>query len=95
MGWFSPVVLTSELFAKAKNGYDARSKMAHGNWGPTTQNTDEAMAVTGITEEFVRRALTRLLQDDDTIKQFCGKNRDAYLDNLPFGESIGHPGTQR
>jgi hypothetical protein len=53
------------------------------------------MAVTGITEEFVRRALTRLLQDDDTIKQFCGKNRDAYLDNLPFGESIGHPGTQR
>jgi hypothetical protein len=73
-----------ELFATAKRGYDARCQMAHGNWGPTTQNTDGALALTGNTEEFVRRAFIRLLRDDSTMNQFCGKGRDAYLDALPF-----------
>jgi hypothetical protein len=73
-----------ELFAKAKKGYDARCKMAHGNWGPSTQSSEEALALTGNTEEFLRRALTRLLRDDETINQFCGRSRDAYLDALPF-----------
>jgi len=84
----------SELFAKAKQGYDARCKIAHGTWGPKTMNTDEAGELTGITEEFIRRAFIRLLQDDETTKHFSGseKNRCAYLDHLPFEESIGHPG---
>ncbi len=84
-----------ELFVKAKQGYDARCKMAHGAWGPKTQNTEKAVALTGITEEFVRRAFVRLLQDDETTKKFCGsgENRSAYLDHLPFEESIGHSGT--
>ncbi|HEY6393454.1 MAG TPA: hypothetical protein VIX89_19380 [Bryobacteraceae bacterium] len=83
-----------ELFAKAKQGYDARCKMAHGAWGPKTLNTNEAVTLTGVTEEFIRRAFVRLLQDDETIKHFCGseKNRCAYLDHLPFEESR-HPGT--
>src|ERR1019366_3120655 len=41
-----------ELFVKAKHGYDARCKMAHGAWGPKTKKTETAVALTGITEEF-------------------------------------------
>jgi len=81
-----------DLFEKAKRGYDARSKMAHGAWGPKTRNSDDAaVELTGITEEFVRHAVIRLLQDDETINKFCGSeaSRCAYLDHLPFAESIG------
>ncbi len=82
----------AELFTKAKRGYEARCKMSHGAWGPKTLNTQKAVALTGITEEFVRRAFTRLLADDETIKKFCesGENRSAYLDRLPFEEPIRH-----
>jgi len=83
----------SELFAKANRGYDIRCKIAHGNWGQKTQNTDESLVLTGTTEEFVRRSFLRLLQDNDTTKQFCGKNREAYLDGLVFAESIVYPGS--
>jgi hypothetical protein len=61
-----------ELFAKAKQGYNARCKMAHGAWRPKTLNTEKAVALTSITEEFVSRAFVRMLQDDETIKMFCG-----------------------
>jgi hypothetical protein len=82
----------AELFAKAKQGYDTRCKMAHGAWGPKTLNTQNAVELTGITEEFVRRAFTRLLADDETTKKFCGseKNRSLYLDHLPFEEPTRH-----
>ena len=84
-----------ELFIKAKQGYDARCKMAHGAWGPKTLNTEKAIALTGITEDFIRRAFIRLLQDEEISKKFCGsaEKRSAYLDQLPFEEFIGHPGT--
>jgi hypothetical protein len=78
----------SELFAKARRGYNIRCKVAHGGWGPQTQNTDEGVAITGCAEEFVRRSLIRLLQEDGTTEQFCGKNREAFLDGLPFLESV-------
>jgi hypothetical protein len=84
-----------ELFVKAKHGYDARCKIAHGAWGPKTKKTETAVTLTGITEEFVRRAFVRLLQEEEISKKFSGsdKNRCAYLDRLPFEESIGRPGT--
>jgi len=71
----------AELFAKAKRGYEVRCKMAHGAWGPKTSNTPENLDVTGITEDFVRRAFIRLLRNDETIKIFCGKEekRGVYL----------------
>ena len=84
----SDLTEASDLFAKAKRGYDFRCKVAHGKWSQKTQNTDEAVELTGRTEEFVQRSLIRLLQDDDIARQFYGKDREAYLDDLPFAESI-------
>ena len=85
----------AELFVKAKQGYVARCKMAHGAWGPKTANTPENLEVTGITEDFVRRAFIHLLRNDETIKIFCGKEekRGVYLDHLPFEEFTGQPGS--
>jgi addiction module HigA family antidote len=80
-----------EIFLKAKRGYNARCDIAHGNWGTKTQNTHEAVALTGTTEELVRRGLVRILQDDETIKQFCRNDRGDWLDLRPFLEFISHP----
>ncbi len=80
----------SQFFAEVRRGYDVRCKIAHGGWGPKTQNTDESVALTGSTEEFVRRAFVRLLLDGEAAKQLCGKNRGAFLDRLPFAESLSH-----
>jgi hypothetical protein len=56
------------------------------------QGLSAAVELTGITEEFVRRAFTRVLADDETTKKFCGseKNRSLYLDHLPFEERSRH-----
>jgi Apea-like HEPN len=78
-----------QLFVKAKQGYDARSKIAHGAWGSKTLNSKQSVALTGTTEEFVRRSFVRLLQDGATTEKFSGSGngRSAYLDRLPFEES--------
>lgn len=77
-----------ELFGKTKQGYKIRCELAHGKWG---QESDDFMAHIVSTEGLVRRSLVRVLQDDDTIKIFCGKNHQAYLNDLPFAESNAHP----
>ncbi len=76
-----------ELFLSAKRGYDTRCKIAHGGWGLKTLGTEENIAVTKTTEEFLRRSFLRLLQDDETRDKFTAneQTRCTYLDNLVFG----------
>ena len=80
----------NNIFLKAKKGYDARCKIAHGGWGAATLNSEKNAELTGVTEELLRRAFIRLLQDMEVLARFTGsdKKRCEYLDQLPFGEFI-------
>jgi hypothetical protein len=75
-----------DLFTIAKKAYDFRSKVAHGAWKEDKHST----ALTASTESLIRRALVRLLKDEETTKQFLGGNdrREAYLDELVFAENL-------
>ena len=70
------------LFSDAKKGYGFRSKVAHGAWKKNKDST----ALTATSEGLLRRALVRLLLDDNISKHFLGKDdaRNKYLDELVF-----------
>ena len=68
------------LFTKARNGYGFRSKIVHGRW----KGNAKSQVLMADAERLVRESLVRLLQDDELMKVFCGKKREAFLDDLVF-----------
>jgi hypothetical protein len=73
-----------ELFAKARSGYGFRSKVVHGRW----KENAKSQVLMADAERLVRESLLRLLQDDELMNAFCGKKREAFLDDLIF--SVGN-----
>lgn len=78
-----------QIFAEVKQGYKVRCKLAHGEWGRDTDDQEKFTSHIARTETLVRRCFVRLLRDEASLAQFCGKNRNVFLDSLPFAESMG------
>lgn len=73
------------LFAKVRSGYGFRSKVVHGRWKENAQS----QVLMADAERLVQKSLLRLLQDDELMKVFCGKKREAFLDELAFSAGGG------
>jgi hypothetical protein len=69
------------LFDQAKDGYALRSKIAHGRWKYDPETTKKMR----ISEELIRTALVRILEDARLLDIFTGKDRESFLDNIAFG----------
>ncbi len=72
-----------KFFEDARTNYGWRSKVVHG-MRLSKLSDNESRQILHRTEEFVRKTLNRLLNDPKLIQIFSGKNRESYLDNLPF-----------
>lgn len=72
------------IFSKVKKSYGERSKVAHG--AKQTKVASEALLLHILElEEWIRQALLRILNEPDVGKRFSkGKEREKYLDDLPF-----------
>jgi hypothetical protein len=69
-----------KFFKTAKQCYAMRSKIAHGRW-----KDDPGMDfLIGQTETIFRKALLRLLREPSLMNIFLGKEREEFLDELPF-----------
>lgn len=76
-----------ELFDKAKKGYAWRSKVVHGaRLTKLRADEEQAMDILYDAETLIRRALNSVLTDPHLIRQFDGKNRERYLDELIYLE---------
>jgi hypothetical protein len=69
-----------EIYKKAKDGYSFRSTIVHGRW----KEKKESQTLLAEVETLARESLLRLLLNEDLLKVFASKNRDAYLDDLVF-----------
>lgn len=80
-----------EIYKTAKNGYGYRSAIVHGRW----KEKKESQTLLAEVETIVRESLLRLLLNDDLLKVFASKNRDAYLDDLLFrGPGVADQATE-
>ncbi|MBI2815574.1 MAG: hypothetical protein HYX72_01410 [Acidobacteria bacterium] len=69
-----------QLFESSKAGYGFRSKIVHGRWSDNTDGERKMLE----TEQLLRRALIRILQDQDLVKKFSGKDRERFCDAVIF-----------
>lgn len=69
-----------ELFRRVKKLYETRSKIAHGVLKTGSDLIDKGCE----TETLIRRALVKILGDDNFLQAFCGKGRESFLDELAF-----------
>jgi hypothetical protein len=74
----------AELFKAAKNSYRWRSKIVHGMKLDKCEQEESAQILYS-TENFVRKSLNKILNDDKLVNIFSNnKEREEYLDNLVF-----------
>lgn len=72
-----------KLFDIAKTGYAWRSKVVHGlRLNKLDGPKSEELAIQA--EDLIRRTLLRILGDQNLIDTFDSKQREAYLESLPF-----------
>jgi hypothetical protein len=68
------------VFETARDGYNLRSKLAHGRWKYDVKTT-QLMA---LSEDLIRRAFIRILENPELLETFAGKKREEYLDSLVY-----------
>ena len=70
------------VFMAAKKGYGFRSKIAHGGW----KEDEDGLTRMAEVEALVRRALLKILSDEELVKTFTakGEKREAFLADLVF-----------
>lgn len=71
------------LFDEIKDGYSWRSKAVHGQRLHKLKG-EESLVLSYKLQEYLRKALRRILNDPDLIQTFNGKGREEYLDSLIF-----------
>ncbi len=69
-----------QLFLQAKTAYGFRSKIAHGRWSEDP-NATRRMAEA---ENLFRRAVIKILSDEDLKQTFSSRQRETFLDALVF-----------
>lgn len=74
---------SQHCFKEAKEGYAWRSKIVHG-CRTSKLTPEDSCKITVSVEELVRRAFRKILIDEDLVNHFDDKDRDRYLDSLPF-----------
>ena len=71
------------IVCQAKEGYKLRSDIVHGmHLGKLTLQEETRLEME--TEDLVRRAFVKIITDPELAQKFSGKDRDQYLDSLPF-----------
>jgi hypothetical protein len=73
-----------ELFSVAKRGYAFRSKLVHGEW----RTDSKASGRMAEAEQMARTAVVSILSNPDHRGLFCSERREAFLDELAFGEIV-------
>ncbi|MCK4783927.1 MAG: hypothetical protein KAV87_09270 [Desulfobacteraceae bacterium] len=77
------------LFNDAKRSYGWRSKVTHGIRLDKLKS-ETADTILFEAEICVRKALVKILQDDDLVDAFTSRRREEYLDGLPFSNKWRH-----
>ena len=72
------------LFETVKKGYGFRSKIVHGRWKEAADSETRMAEI----ENLVRRALVRVLEDEQLRNTFSGKAREVFLDELVFRDIV-------
>ena len=72
-----------EVYARIKNSYEWRSKIVHGLRLSSLQGEKSNSLLVEL-EEFVRRSLVAILENESLSKTFDGGRREEYLDSLAF-----------
>ena len=77
-----------ETAGRARDGYETRSKIAHGGRLPKKTTKDKARAMLREAETWVRESLCRIVEDSEIAADFISsEKRDAYLERRVFGVS--------
>ncbi len=72
-----------ELFKTAHSGYAWRSRVVHGmHLKKLSEESSQGLIYTS--EDFVRKALNRILRDNELVSVFSSTRREQYLDDLTF-----------
>lgn len=71
---------TRDIPQRVKACYDTRSKIVHGRWN----NDPEIDDIIRDTENVIRQALNKILDEPRLLNIFVSKGRDEFLDNLVF-----------
>src|SRR5262249_51143322 len=79
--------IARDIFKKAKNCYNTRSKIVHGRW-----KDDPAIdGVMADTEAIAPTALRHILDDQGLLKVFVSNQRDGFLEDLVFSRPRSAP----
>lgn len=72
-----------ELFKAARSGYAWRSRVVHG-MHLKKLSEESSQDIIYKSEDFVRKALNRILRDNELVSVFSSTRREQYLDDLTF-----------